>query len=202
MKIRTGGIALLAALAVGGMGCGSGGTVEEEPLPPATYTLSGFVNATAGPAVSGVTITLAGASSGTTVTNAGGYYSFSSLANGNYTVTPSLSGYTFSPVSHAVVVNGANVSGQDFTATGSITYRISGTVSGAVASGVTITLSGPPARTTVSDGSGAYSFTGVINATYGLTPSLPGYTFFPVSHTVVVNGADVSGQDFTATRIP
>ena len=99
-------------------------------------------------------------------------------------------------------MNGANVSGQDFTATGSITYRISGTVSGAVASGVTITLSGPPARTTVSDGSGAYSFTGVVNATYGLTPSLPGYTFFPVSHTVVVSGADVSGQDFTATRIP
>ena len=202
MKIRTGGIALLAALAVGGMGCGSGGAVEEEPLPPSTYTLSGFVNATSGPAVSGVTITLAGASSGTTVTNAGGYYSFSSLANGSYTVTPSLAGYTFSPVSHEVVVNGANVSGQDFTATGSITYRISGTVSGAVASGVTVTLSGPPARTTVSDGSGAYSFTGVVNATYGLTPSLPGYTFFPASHTVVVNGADVSGQDFTATRIP
>ena len=96
MKIRTGGIALLAALAVGGMGCGSGGAVEEEPPPPSTYTLSGFVNATSGPAVSGVTITLAGASSGTAVTNAGGYYSFSSLANGSYTVTPSLAGYTFS----------------------------------------------------------------------------------------------------------
>jgi hypothetical protein len=202
MKTTTVGVALLAALATSGMGCGSGGTVEEEPPPPSTYTLSGFVNATSGPAVAGVTITLTGAGSGTTLTNAGGYYSFSSLTNGNYTVTPSLAGYTFFPISHVVVVNGANVSGQDFTATGAVTYRISGAVSGAIASGVTITLSGPPTRTTVTDGSGSYSFTGVVNATYGLTPSLAGYTFFPVSHTVVVNGADVSGQDFTAARIP
>ena len=198
MKPMTRSIAILAVFAVGAMGCNSGGSVEEEPPPTTTYTISGFVNDTSGPAVAGVTITLSGASSGTTISNAGGYYSFSSLANGNYTVTPSLAGYTFSPASRSVTVSGANVNIPVFTTTGT-TYRISGTVSGAVAAGVTITLSGTPARNTVTDGSGNYSFTGVVNATYGLTPSLAGYTFFPVSHTVVISGADVTGLDFTAS---
>ena len=45
-------------------------------------------------------------------------------------LTPSRSGYTFSPTSRAVTIGSANVSGQNFTGTSTVsTYSISGTVS-------------------------------------------------------------------------
>src|SRR6185437_1797981 len=40
----------------------------------------------------------------------------SNLINGNYTVTPSKSGFTFSPAFQSVTVSGANVAGINFTA--------------------------------------------------------------------------------------
>src|SRR5699024_9970186 len=50
-------------------------------------------------------------------TNASGAYTLGNLANGTYTLTPSLSGYTFSPTSSSVTVNGANLTGKNFTGT-------------------------------------------------------------------------------------
>ncbi len=44
------------------------------------------------------------------------HYPFTGLANGSYTVTPSLAGYTFSPTSQAVTINGANATAPNFTA--------------------------------------------------------------------------------------
>ncbi|MFH1377486.1 MAG: DNRLRE domain-containing protein [Planctomycetota bacterium] len=83
---------------------------------------------------------------------------------------------------------------------GATTYSISGTVSGAVQSGVTITLGGDATAITTTDGSGNYSFSGLADGTYTLTPSLSGYTFSPTSLTgVVVSGANVPAQNFTAT---
>jgi len=67
----------------------------------------------------GVTMTLSGAGTGTTTTNSSGTYSFSGLANGTYTVTPSLSGYTFTPSSQSVTISGANRTGINFTSTAS-----------------------------------------------------------------------------------
>ncbi|MBI3610121.1 MAG: carboxypeptidase regulatory-like domain-containing protein [Nitrospirae bacterium] len=81
-----------------------------------TYLISGTVTAS-GTGLSGVTMTLTGAASSTAMTDANGNYSFSSLADGSYTVTPSLAGDTFSPVNQAVTVNGADVTGVNFTAT-------------------------------------------------------------------------------------
>src|SRR5678815_1037427 len=63
-------------------------------LPATTYSISGTVGQcnTTGPSgilLDGATMTRTGASSGSTVTAGGGLYSFSGLAGGNYTVTPS-----------------------------------------------------------------------------------------------------------------
>lgn len=84
--------------------------------PPATYSISGRVTLS-GSGLSGVTMTLTGATSTTTPTDGNGNYAFSGAANGNYTLSPSLSGYTFTPTSRNISVNNANVTGQDFTAT-------------------------------------------------------------------------------------
>ena len=65
--------------------------------------------------LSGVTITLSGSGSATTTTNASGNYSFPYIVDGSYTVTPSLTGYTFSPTNAAVSVNGGDVTVTSFT---------------------------------------------------------------------------------------
>jgi uncharacterized repeat protein (TIGR02543 family) len=87
-----------------------------------TYSISGTVTA-ASVGFQGVTMTLN--TSATTTTDANGAYSFTGLANGSYTVTPSNTGYIFSPSSKSVTVNGANVSGQDFTASSTSTAILS-----------------------------------------------------------------------------
>jgi len=62
-------------------------------------SISGRVVDDSGNALSGVVVTLSGSASSNTTTNAGGNYSFASVAaNGNYTVTPSSSSCSFSPV--------------------------------------------------------------------------------------------------------
>ena len=79
-----------------------------------TDTISGRVTLN-GAGLAGVTVALTGSAPATT--DAGGNYTFSNLQNGNYTVTPTLNGYSFSPTSRSVTVNSANVASQDFTAT-------------------------------------------------------------------------------------
>ena len=149
-----------------------------------------------------MTITLGGAATLTTTTNANGYYSFTGLVNGAYTITPSKSGYSFNPSSRNPTVSGGDVPNQDFTATpvGS-TYTISGTVTsgGAGLSGVTITLSGAATLSTTTNANGYYSFSGLANGQYTITPSKSGYSFNPSSRNPTVNGQDVPNQDFTAT---
>jgi PKD repeat protein len=79
-----------------------------------TYAVSGTITTSTGTGISGVTVSNGSVS---TTTGSGGTFTLSSLANGSYTITPSLSGYSFSPVSRSVTVNDGNVSGQDFTGT-------------------------------------------------------------------------------------
>ncbi|MCX8031684.1 MAG: carboxypeptidase regulatory-like domain-containing protein, partial [Thermodesulfovibrionales bacterium] len=50
-----------------------------------------------------------------TTTNANGDYIFSNLTNGNYRVTPTATGMSFTPAFRDVTINNANVTGQDFT---------------------------------------------------------------------------------------
>ena len=63
-------------------------------------SISGLVTTNSAAGLGGVTLTLSGSATATTVTDAGGRYLFSNLAvGGNYTVTPSLPGYSFNPAS-------------------------------------------------------------------------------------------------------
>ena len=87
----------------------------------ATYAVSGQVRNAGGVAVSGVTITLSGGgTTRTTVTAADGTYSFAGVvAGGNYTVTASGAGFTFTPSSQSIANLSANQIA-DFTAAGGV----------------------------------------------------------------------------------
>ncbi|MGC2531173.1 MAG: carboxypeptidase regulatory-like domain-containing protein [Candidatus Acidiferrum sp.] len=165
-----------------------------------TYSISGTISPTAGG--SGATLTLSGAATTTTIANSAGNYTFTGLANGIYAVTPSHAGYTFSPTAQSATINGANVTGINFTATAQVgsTYSISGTISPtAGGSGATVLLSGVAAATTTTNSAGSYTFTGLSNGAYTVTPNNSGYTFSPVSQNVTVNAANLTGVNFTAT---
>ncbi len=83
----------------------------------------------------------------------------------------------------------------------SSTNSISGTVSGDVQNGVTMTLSGASAGTTTTNVAGAYSFANLANGKYVITPSLAGYTFKPTSSSVTISGASQTGENFVATAV-
>ena len=80
------------------------------------YSISGVITVS-DVAKQGVIVTLSGTNSGTAATDASGYYSFSNLMNGTYTLTPSITEYTFTPTSQTVTINGAGISAINFTAT-------------------------------------------------------------------------------------
>ena len=192
------GLITTIALSWGCSGITSGNS-STQPPPPQAYNLSGTISPAAGG--NAATVTLSGAASAMTTVNSSGSYTFTGLANGTYAITPSHTGYTFSPTSQAATVSGANVTGINFTdAPQSATYAISGTISPAAGgSGATVTLSGAAGATTVTNASGGYSFSGLANGTYAVTPSNTGYTFSPASMNVTIIAANVPGVNFTAS---
>ncbi len=79
------------------------------------HNISGFI--TVGGAVKqGVVVTLSGPNSATAATDGSGYYSFPSLITGRYTLTPSITEYTFTPASQTVTINGGDASTINFAA--------------------------------------------------------------------------------------
>jgi beta-glucanase (GH16 family) len=79
-----------------------------------TYTISGSI--TPASVGSGATVTLSGAASGSTTADSNGNFSFTSLNNGTYTITPSSTTATFSPTSQSATISNANAT-VSFTAT-------------------------------------------------------------------------------------
>src|SRR5207244_2847952 len=61
------------------------------------------------------TVTLGGAASATTTADSSGNYTLAGLPNGTYMITPSHAGYTFTPSSQSMTLNGGNITGVNFT---------------------------------------------------------------------------------------
>lgn len=83
-------------------------------------------------------------------------------------------------------------------ANGAATYSISGTISGVGGARATVTLSGSASAVTTADGSGNYSFTGLSNGLYLVTPSNAGYVFTPINESETISGGGVTGANFVA----
>ena len=78
---------------------------------------SGSVSGTVSGAV-GVTMEIVGPERMTATTERDGGFSFTGLPSGEYNLSPSLPGYTFTPGSRRVMVDGNALSGQDFVGVG------------------------------------------------------------------------------------
>jgi hypothetical protein len=147
------------------------------------YTISGQVTVSGG-GLSGVTMTLSGSQTNSSITNASGNYSFTVAASANYTVTPSLNGYTFSPPSQGFSNLSASQTANFMANPVATIYTISGQVTllGSL-NGTTMTLSGSQSASTTTNTSGDYSFTLTAGGSYTVTPSRAGYVFTPPTQT-------------------
>ena len=174
-----------------------------------TYSISGKVRDSFGHGMSGVTVTLSGTMSATMTTPNDGSYAFTNLtAGGNYTVTPSLAKFMFSPpfstsnnLSSSRVIN----------FTGSVaTYTISGNVNdvNTSISGFTMLLSGSRTGTTTTSSFG-YSFSGLpVDGDYAVTAyAAPPSALFtnylllpPFSRSFVALSSNVTAN-FSAKRL-
>ena len=96
-------LSLLMALMI--LGCGD----------ESSFSISGQVTA-GGSALSGVTMTLTGPEGRTAATDANGNYSFADMKIGTYTMTPSLTGYTFLPAARNVYLDGIDATSFNFSA--------------------------------------------------------------------------------------
>ena len=133
-----------------------------------------------GSGLSGVTMALSGSQNASTTTNAGGSYSFTVPGGGNYIVTPSLTGYSFTPPSATFTNLAANQTANFAAASLTISGQV--TLSGLGVSGVTVTLSGsqsgPPPPIPAGN-----SFNVPGGGRYTVTPSFNGYSFNPPNAT-------------------
>jgi len=103
--------------------CGCAGLVAPGSASSSeTFRLSGTVNPQS--VGNGTTVALSGPVSASTIGNSSGNYNFFGLANGTYAVTPSRSGYIFSPSVQSMSMDGSDVSGIDFTASQQSTYSV------------------------------------------------------------------------------
>jgi len=186
-----------------------------------TYTVSGKVLYESGTGIEGVAVTLSGTTSETgngdivSVTVASDYrggYIFKNIRNGSYTVTPVKGGFTFAPGSLQVTVNGMNVSVTSFTGTikpetsggGYGEYTVYGGIVDEGGNGmpdIMVGLAGDNlSLTTITDGQGAFSFSGIPNGTYTIAPGKEGFVFSPPYLKIIVRGNDVTIYNFIGSE--
>ena len=82
-------------------------------------------------------------------------------------------------------------------------FSLSGTINPTVAgNGATVALSGGASASATADNAGNYTFAGLPNGSYMVTPKHTGYAFTPGSQSATVNGANITGVNFTANAAP
>ena len=154
--------------------------------------VSGTISTATAP-LPGVRVAFGGA--GTVVTNASGVYTYYVYTGYTGTMTPSLTGYAFTPATRNLQ-NVNNAVTQNFTAR--VAYAISGhiTSNGAPLIGVTVAFSGTGGGTATTDATGFYTFSATAGWTGTLTPTLRGTTFSPASYSVTTALAGPLTRDF------
>src|SRR5436853_601200 len=173
------------------------GPGQSVPPPSTTYSISGTISPNAGG--SGATVTLSGAASATSTTNTSGSYTFTGLVNGTYAVTPSNTGYTFSPGSQSVTISGSNVIGLNFTATAPVAHSVTLNWSGSSSSVVGYNIY----RSPVSGGPYTKMNSSVITLlTYTDTTVQAGQVYYYVVTSMNSNNVESSYSNELSATIP
>ncbi|QEM67302.1 hypothetical protein FO488_03460 [Geobacter sp. FeAm09] len=123
----------------------------------------------------------------------------------NVTIAGNTASTTFSSTApgtfNIYVVDGLHAGGAivTITAAPAPTYTVSGTIAlnGTGLQNVAVALTGAATAAVMTDASGNYSFAGLQNGTYTVTPSRSGYSFKPSSLAVTVSNTNVTGRNFT-----
>jgi hypothetical protein len=172
---------------------------------PLTFNISGHVVNASNQPLLGINVHLDGSTTRDTTTDATGGYSFAGLVQqGNFTVTPSETGYGFTPPSRSVNNLQSDQTSVDFT--GALTnHAITGTIvdgDGHGLSGVTVTLAGALSALTTTNTNGDFTFANVPEGgSFTVTPDKEGFTFAPPRQSVPNISTDVD-FDAVATAQP
>jgi len=153
------------------------------------YIISGNVGLT------GVTLNYTDGIPQTAISNSSGNYSFTVSNNWSGTVSPSKTGYTFSPASRNYSNVTMNQTAQNYTPL----IVISGDTGTA---GVTLSYIDVTAKTVTADGGGAYSLSVPLGWTGTVTPSKAGFTFMPLSRSYSNVRTSQTAQDYNAIDAP
>ena len=176
----------------------AGNTSEFSPcraVVAATYALGGRVTNEGAQPLVGVNVHLSGSADRDTTTDAAGNYVFTNLPqSGNFTLTPSETGFRFMPPARAVNNLLGDQTGLDFTGK-VIVYTVTGTIvngSSEGLSGVNVTLAGARSGVAVTDASGNYTLTAVpAGGSFVITLEKDGFSFNPPNRVIADIGADV-----------
>ena len=127
-------------------------------------------------------------------TDANGNYVLPHLCPGTNTITPSLSGYGFSPSARTLSLS-SDVTGQNFTAFR--VYSISGEILGQKSEGLAGITVQAGTNSALTGADGKYTLTNLPAGTYAITPTQACSLFIPASRSATV-GPDTSGVNFSA----
>lgn len=153
-----------------------------------TYSLSGQVTTPNGAPLAGVEISTA---AGHATTDATGHYTITGLPAGTYNVGPTLTGYSFTPLTRSVTVP-PDSEGVDFIAYPQGAYSVSGRVTteeDRPLQGVRVIVG--PGHGDITDANGHYTITALDARTYEITATLAGYAFTPIAITPHLSTAEV-----------
>jgi hypothetical protein len=150
------------------------------------YNVSGRVTLSGGGGMQGVTVSNG---FGTAITDGSGDYQFTDIPAGNYNITPTLSGYMFTPTFRNVTV-GPSATNVDFT--GQLqTFSISGVITdvlGQRLSPIAVQGVGPGGPVdAITNTAGQYTLSGLLPGTWTVTPFKTEYVFQPLSQEIDVD---------------
>jgi uncharacterized repeat protein (TIGR01451 family) len=162
------------------------------------YSISGYVRGcqSNGPAMPFVNVKLSGAATGSTLTTSNGFYSFSNLVSGTYTITPTHPSDTFSPASASLTLNSNTTLPVFTTSTTEIRGRLTYGTNGAPVIGAEVDLTGAAKHATVTDANGVYYFNAALGpGNYTVTPvATNGFVYTPTNANVTISATNCVAQ--------
>lgn len=157
-------------------------------IPPTVYTISG--NAGAAGTILGYT----DGNPKTATADGAGDYALSVSTGWSGTVTPSLAGHTFTPVSRSYTNVRSNQTLQNYSAQEIFTISGNAGLASANLYYTDVTL-----KSVTADGTGNYVITVPSGWSGKIVPSMIGYTFLPAARTYIDVRSNMNGEDYAAS---